>query len=254
MILRSVQKLETAEGISLNIELSGVPARLVAFLIDLWASAGLLLFLCVGLALGLSSFEKVLGQFFQQYDWQSISAEIIGVSISLMTLTFFLLYFFLQEWLWKGKTLGKSLMKIRVVRNNGQPVGFWEAFGRNVFRLIDVMVSGAGVIVMLFSPSQKRLGDYLSGSVVINDAPTQQHDWLRQSLNNAPAQALSQTTSSGISFEEKALLDAFKGRMRDLSQNSQIQLDFLLRQYFAQRLGLSKDEAMDLKFLYRLGQ
>ena len=37
-------------------------------------------------------------------------------------------YFVLFEWLWNGQTPGKRLLKLRVLREDGRPITFWEAF------------------------------------------------------------------------------------------------------------------------------
>jgi hypothetical protein len=44
---------------------------------------------------------------------------------------FFRLFHFF-EWLWNGQTPGKSLLKLRVIREDGRPITLWEAMARNL--------------------------------------------------------------------------------------------------------------------------
>src|SRR5262245_3599817 len=53
-------------------------------------------------------------------------------------------YFALFETFWNGQTPGKRIMKLRVVREDGRPIRFFEAFVRNLLRLaIDFMPPGS---------------------------------------------------------------------------------------------------------------
>ncbi|MEW5821431.1 MAG: RDD family protein, partial [Cyanobacteriota bacterium] len=55
---------------------------------------------------------------------------------------------------------------IRVIRENGQPVGFLEVFIRNIIRIVDLIV---GPYFVLFSKKEKRLGDYAIGTIVVKE-------------------------------------------------------------------------------------
>ncbi len=78
-------------------------------------------------------------------------------------------YFLLFEALWNGQTPGKRLQRLRVIRADGQPVGWLESSVRNILRAVD-MISGVyplGLIVMFLSRLSQRIGDYAAGTVVI---------------------------------------------------------------------------------------
>jgi uncharacterized RDD family membrane protein YckC len=62
--------------------------------------------------------------------------------IALMVVLVFLLmsgYFAIFEWLWHGQTPGKRWLKLRVIREDGRPISFFEAFVRNLVRDFDIM-------------------------------------------------------------------------------------------------------------------
>ena len=88
-------------------------------------------------------------------------------------------YFVVFEWLGNGQTPGKRWLKLRVIREDGRPITFWEAAVRNLIRLFDIMpfpFYSAGLISVFISPSDQRVGDLVAATVVIREreaeAPT----------------------------------------------------------------------------------
>src|SRR2546422_8816241 len=62
--------------------------------------------------------------------------------IALLIILVFVLmsgYFAFFEWLWNGQTPGKRWLKLRVIREDGRPISFFEAMGRNALREVDIM-------------------------------------------------------------------------------------------------------------------
>src|SRR5438309_10370962 len=47
-------------------------------------------------------------------------------------------YFAFFEWIWSGQTPGKRWLKLRVIREDGRPIGFFEAVVRNLLRIFDM--------------------------------------------------------------------------------------------------------------------
>ncbi len=155
MDIRSLHTIETAEHSFVEIELAGVGNRIFAMLIDLFLM-GILWVIVLVVMLFLSRQGKILAEIGQTVFYLGSFFTMFGVQ-------------FLQEWLWNGQTVGKYLLNIRVVRNQGEPIGFWEAFGRNLFRIIDVWGSAVGLLPMMFSRREKRFGDFIASTLVINN-------------------------------------------------------------------------------------
>lgn len=84
------------------------------------------------------------------------------------------LYFLILEGL-RGATVGKMLMKIKVVREDGSACGFGPALIRNILRIIDVLpfLYIIGLILISRSDKKQRLGDRIAKTVVTRSSQTQ---------------------------------------------------------------------------------
>ncbi len=95
--------------------------------------------------------------------------------IALMVIFVFLLmsgYFVFFEWLWNGQTPGKRWLKLRVIREDGRPLTFWEAAVRNLLRTFDMMPApfySIGLISVFISEKDQRAGDMIAGTVVVRE-------------------------------------------------------------------------------------
>lgn len=81
-----------------------------------------------------------------------------------------LLYFVICERA-TGKTVGKKMMGIKVVNKyDGESIGTWQSFGRNLLRYLDLILFGLiGLISMEKSDQNQRVGDRAMSTIVIND-------------------------------------------------------------------------------------
>ena len=85
-------------------------------------------------------------------------------------------YFALFEGLWNGQTPGKRWLKLRVIREDGRPVTFWEAAARNLLRIFDMMPApfySIGLISVFISGRDQRIGDMVAGTVVVREREAQ---------------------------------------------------------------------------------
>ena len=92
----------------------------------------------------------------------------LGTLGSLLCLVLGFAYFTLLEG-YRGQTLGKMLMGIKVVReDNGEVPGIGAAAIRTVLRLIDgILAYLVGFISILISSKNQRLGDMAANTLVI---------------------------------------------------------------------------------------
>ena len=163
--------IPTPENVSFGYEVVGIGNRFIATLFD--SAILLLLFVAINLLLAFAldlvgAFSTNLLDFAEEIGWSQ------GFLIAIYTLLQFLLiwgYYIGFEWLWQGQTPGKRWTKIRVVRIDGNPVGFGEVAIRNLVRIIDFLPAtyALGLVTMFFSENARRLGDYAAGTIVIKD-------------------------------------------------------------------------------------
>lgn len=137
--------IPTAQNIELEYPLAGLGERILAFLIDLTL---------IGLY---SWFLAILGIYSRQ-------PEIIA--------TFMIppmLYTVLCESFFNGQTLGKRILKIRVISLDGASPTFSQYLIRWMLRLVDLyLLSGAiAIISIALSKNGQRLGDMAAGTTVI---------------------------------------------------------------------------------------
>ena len=68
----------------------------------------------------------------------------------------------------RGQTIGKTITKIKVVREDGSPIDMNQAFTRNILRVIDGLFAYLiGAILIWRSDKQQRLGDSVAKTVVV---------------------------------------------------------------------------------------
>jgi uncharacterized RDD family membrane protein YckC len=93
----------------------------------------------------------------------------IGSGLYLITLAWALYYYFACE-SGGGQTLGKRVMKLRVVRADGGEAGMGEIAVRTILRVVDgIGLYVVGLIAMLASGNRRqRLGDMAGGTIVVD--------------------------------------------------------------------------------------
>ncbi|WP_310411302.1 RDD family protein [Chamaesiphon sp. OTE_8_metabat_110] len=155
-------KSQTPESVELEFILAGVGNRTQALTIDylLWSFTLLILLVVWGLA-------------YSQIPWlQAESARLWLNAIQILIIfAVYIGYFILFETLWRGQTLGKRYVKIRVIRDDGRNVGIQQSILRALLRPIDDILF-IGLLLILFSKQEKRLGDWVAGTILIQEGQT----------------------------------------------------------------------------------
>jgi uncharacterized RDD family membrane protein YckC len=81
-----------------------------------------------------------------------------------------MLYSLLMESMLEGQTIGKRVMKTKVVKIDGYQASFGDYLIRWAMRIIDIYTNSAmvGVIAIVASKNAQRLGDMAAGTAVIS--------------------------------------------------------------------------------------
>ncbi len=100
---------------------------------------------------------------------RSLMTAISGFFMSLLIIMLLWICYGIVLETWKGQTVGKMILGIIVVKENGEPCDFFAALLRNVLRIIDHLPTLyiLGFIVMAITEKRQRLGDRLAGTVVV---------------------------------------------------------------------------------------
>lgn len=93
----------------------------------------------------------------------SLPTHSVHMGVYLLSIAF--LYYPIQEAIW-GQTPGKRIMRLKVIRDNGSSISFFQAVGRFYFGLFDMLFL-MGIFFAITSKQNKRLGDQLAHTVVV---------------------------------------------------------------------------------------
>jgi uncharacterized RDD family membrane protein YckC len=143
-------QINTTQNVKIKFNAAGVGERLLAFGIDTAIKIGYLLVV-----------RSIFGIFQDMDQWSQIGIDaLFGLPVMFYSL-------FLESSL-QGQTLGKRILKIRVVKIAGYHATLSDYVVRWFFRIVDIYVLGLGFFVMLLNGKTQRLGDMAAGTAVIS--------------------------------------------------------------------------------------
>ena len=144
--------IKTPEGVVFSQTLAGPVTRFLAWIIDFLCASVLLIALNMIVA------------------FTSIVSPELGSALSIVF--YFVVsigYALTLEWLWRGQTIGKRMLRLRVVDAQGLRLHFSQIAIRNLLRVIDLLPAMylVGGVATLLSRKAQRLGDLAANTVVI---------------------------------------------------------------------------------------
>jgi uncharacterized RDD family membrane protein YckC len=147
----STIQVVTPENIAFEYRIAGPFRRLGALLIDysLMAVIQMILATVFVMTFGLVSEGMAMGL----------------IALAAFTITWF--YGGLFETFCNGQTPGKMLCSLRVLNDQGQPINGMQAVMRTILRTADTFMGVVGLIVMTMNRRYQRLGDLVSGTIVV---------------------------------------------------------------------------------------
>ena len=197
-------RIATPEGVDLELTLAGVGSRFSAAIIDFIIQVVLLVALAVAFVIagdfggwGSAAFALLAFLLFAGYD---VSFEVLA----------------------SGRTPGKRLNGIRVVRVDGSPVRFLTSAVRNVLRLIDIQFFYlVGIVSILVTGKNQRVGDLAAGTLVVRerlaaDAETPQ-PYATPRPAPGPIGEWQSWDVGGVTDEEVSAVRAFLARRYELT-------------------------------------
>jgi uncharacterized RDD family membrane protein YckC len=155
-------QIRTPEGIVFSQLLAGPVTRFLAWGVDL---------LCIAALVMAFGIVMVLVQIV-------ISPNLAGAAATLAYFIISIGYGIACEWAWRGQTVGKRLLRLRVVDAEGLKLQFHQVVTRNLLRFIDSLplFYFVGGLVCWLNPRCQRLGDLAANTVVIRHPRIAQPD------------------------------------------------------------------------------
>jgi uncharacterized RDD family membrane protein YckC len=145
----------TGDAVVLDVQIAQLPVRAVSALIDITV-------IFVGYLLGLLLWAATLSQF---------DAALTAAILIIFTVLVLVGYPVAFETATRGRSIGKIVMGLRVVSDDGGPERFRQALFRALASVVEIwtLAGSPAVISSILSPKAKRIGDIFAGTVVVSE-------------------------------------------------------------------------------------
>ena len=165
--------IDTPEQVAIRFPIAGIGSRFLALLTDSVVQ---------GIAYAILFFIFFLVLSSAPAAFQSIARADEKWFIAGIIIVYFLLrwgYYTVFEAFWNGQTPGKKLCKLRVIRDSGRQITFFESLTRNLIRAVDSLPGfyAIGIVTMLCNRRSKRLGDFAAGTLVVHERAAEPPLW-----------------------------------------------------------------------------
>jgi hypothetical protein len=152
-------------------------------------------------------------------------------------------------------------MKLRVIKDSGRQITLFEALARNLLRFIDYLpgLYLIGLITMLCNKRNKRLGDFVAGTLVVHERmdeqpmgyqpgpqsslnlnrlnPAASEPWNDPVAGMFPADAVAR-----LSGQDLVVIETFFHRMLDLPMETRAALAYRISGQMAAKMGVTLPE------------
>ncbi len=145
----------TGDAVVLDVPIAQLPVRAVSALIDIAV-------IVVGYLVALMLWAATLTQF---------DTAVTAAIMIIFTVLVFIGYPLVFETATRGRSVGKMVMGLRVVSEDGGPERFRQALFRALASVIEIwmLLGSPAVICSMLSPKAKRIGDVFAGTIVISE-------------------------------------------------------------------------------------
>lgn len=150
-----MSEVVTGDAVVLDVRVAQLPVRALSALIDITV-------IVIGYLVSLMLWAGALGHFDD-----AASAAIMII----FTVLVFVGYPLVLETATRGRTVGKMVMGLRVVSDDGGPERFRQALFRALASVVEIwmLLGSPAVIASMLSPRAKRIGDIFAGTMVISE-------------------------------------------------------------------------------------
>jgi uncharacterized RDD family membrane protein YckC len=231
--MKSIE-IKTTQNVTLEYELADLRDRVIGYLVDL---------VIIGVALGLIS---VIG--FSAF----VGSETGSMVLVILLACIFIFYSFAMEVLNNGQSIGKMVMKIKVIKTTGGRATTSDYAARWVFRMIDIYFSLGGIASILIASSGKaqRIGDIVANTAVIR-LTTKMDLSLSDLLSIQSRESYTPVYNEAkyLAEEDLLLIKSTLNRFVQYKNEQHREAVQMLAEQIRQVLGLPRNSSTDLEFL-----
>jgi uncharacterized RDD family membrane protein YckC len=228
--------IKTPEYVSLEFSLAGLGSRSAAMIID-------------QVIVTLANFALALLLIFSTSNniWVLLDS---GWLVAIFLIVLFIInwgYFFAAEYFFNGKTIGKNIIGIRVIQENGHSITLLSALIRNLLRIIDMLPTSyfLGIILVFFHSKHKRLGDMAAGTVVVLEEGRKQQKKktamekeIEQRGLNKNSLYIDDVAYNTLGSKEYNLLRTYSSKLLELRDAQRSQLTIEMAEILLPKVGL----------------
>jgi uncharacterized RDD family membrane protein YckC len=222
--------IATPEGVEVELTLAGIGSRFMAAAIDFTIELAVII--------SLALITRPAGD--------------AGVAI-FTTAAFAIIFFYdvLFEVLARGRTPGKRLNGVRVVRTGGRPITLAPSSVRNILRLIDILPGfyAVGMTAIFITPQNQRIGDLAAGSYVVRYRHGDRQRIGESGLIDVDPGPAATWDVTAVSQEDVAAVRAFLERRFDLRTENRAAIAGELALRLRPRVGGAAPDMADETFL-----
>jgi uncharacterized RDD family membrane protein YckC len=205
-----MSEVVTGDAVVLDVQIAQLPLRALGALIDISV-------IFISYLLALMLWAAALSQFDD-----ALTAAIMII----FTVLVFVGYPLVCETTTRGRSVGKIVMGLRVVSDDGGPERFRQALFRALASVVEIwmFLGSPAVICSMLSPKAKRTGDIFAGTIVISERgpklgpPPTMPPWL--------AWWASSLQLSGLGAEQAELARQFLSRAPELDPKIRYQMAY----------------------------
>ena len=169
--------ITTPENIEIEYRLAGLGSRLAAAFVDILIQSSAIIAVFALVLFGVMNLDI---NDLSKFDVEGIGPALLLISVFIIYLGYYISF----EFGMNGQTPGKRLFKLRVIRNNGQPITLGHSIARNILRYF-IDITGAGVICILLNKQHKRIGDMAASTIVVAENPDIDIIYLNRTFENS---------------------------------------------------------------------
>ena len=250
--------IDTPEQVAIRFPIAGIGSRFLALLTDSVVQGIAYAILFFIFFLILTSAPRLAGMIVDRAGEKWLIAAIL--------LVVFLLrwgYYTVFEAFWNGQTPGKKLCKLRVIRDSGRQITFFESLTRNLIRAVDSLPGfyAIGIITMLCNRRSKRLGDFAAGTLVVHERAAEPPLWGGSASRTITAGAFAATPApppivdpyavdlpadavARLTADDLNVIDHFFARAIDIDIARRRQLAERLAQQMTAKMGIAMPEGV----------